>query len=320
MAALSQSSGDMIADRRFALGCEYATDGDHAAAIDLLEQAIERAPTYAPAWFELGKARLALGMASAADAFCEAVRLEPADVLGARLYLARLGRLPNDEAAMQPAYVEALFDQYAPRFESHLVETLQYDGPVLLRDMVERACATLGRATRFSLLLDLGCGTGLGGAHFVSFCGRIEGCDLSSRMVAEAARKGIYQALQATDALTFLSTRVNSADLVLAADVLPYIGTLEPLFEAAAAALLPGGLFAFSAQTSEIRPFQLGADLRFHHSPSYIEDSAGAAGLGVVCSKTKGVRRDRGVESPGVLVVLSKAGAKDAGRSPPSRG
>ncbi|MBY0611621.1 MAG: methyltransferase domain-containing protein [Beijerinckiaceae bacterium] len=306
MTAFLQSSGDLIADRRFAHARDYAGDCDLTAAIDLFEQTLERAPHYAPAWFELGKARLALGLASAADAFREAARLEPADALGARLHLARLGALSHSETAMKPAYVEALFDQYAPRFESHLVETLHYDGPVLLRDMVEQACATLGRALRFSLLLDLGCGTGLGGAHFASLCGRIEGCDLSRRMVEQAARKGVYDALEAADALTFLLSRENEADLVLAADVLPYIDALEPLFEAAAAALLPGGLFAVSAQTGKALDFELGADLRFHHSASYIEGCARAAGLGVVCSRTKGVRRDRGIEAPGVLVVLRK--------------
>ena len=306
MTAHFRSSGDLIADRRFAYGRDYAADGDHAAAANLFEQALERSPSYAPAWFELGKARLATGHANAADAFRQAIQAEPIDELGASLHLARLEEEHSRETAMHPAYVEALFDQYAARFESHLVETLHYDGPALLYECLERACNSANRAMRFATLLDIGCGTGLAGVRFAPICGRLAGCDLSSRMIEETRRKGIYRELEATDALTFLSARETSADLILAADVLPYIDALAPLFDAVAKALMPGGFFAFSAQSTQTAQFELGADLRFHHSASYIEQSAQGAGLRLASVDIKGVRRDRGVETPGFLVVAMK--------------
>ncbi len=35
---------------------------------------------------------------------------------------------------MTPAYVAALFDDYAPRFEAHLTQALAYRGPQILSE------------------------------------------------------------------------------------------------------------------------------------------------------------------------------------------
>jgi hypothetical protein len=45
---------------------------------------------------------------------------------------------------------------------------------------------------RFGAMLDLGCGTGLGGAAFRAFVDRLVGVDLSPAMVAQASAKGLY--------------------------------------------------------------------------------------------------------------------------------
>ena len=44
MPGLSQSSGDLIADRRYAIAQDFLARGDLPAAADLLAQAIEAAP------------------------------------------------------------------------------------------------------------------------------------------------------------------------------------------------------------------------------------------------------------------------------------
>ncbi len=49
------SSGNLIADRRYAFGRELAARGDLAAAADLFAQATEAAPAFAAAWFALGE-------------------------------------------------------------------------------------------------------------------------------------------------------------------------------------------------------------------------------------------------------------------------
>src|SRR5579864_8054705 len=67
-APLFQSSGDLIADRRFAIAQDLATRGDLAGAADLLAQAIEAAPRFLSAWFALGEVRASLGERDAAIA------------------------------------------------------------------------------------------------------------------------------------------------------------------------------------------------------------------------------------------------------------
>src|SRR5207237_92179 len=118
------------------------------------------------AWFGLGQARERLGDANAAiAAYQRALVYDSQDVLGASLALARL-RVAEAPAAAAPAYVARLFDQYAPRFDEHLVEGLGYRAPTLLYDAVREVCARTNRPLHFARALDLGCGTGLAGKEF----------------------------------------------------------------------------------------------------------------------------------------------------------
>src|SRR5262249_1010959 len=134
-APLSQSSGDLLADRRFAIAQELLARDDPAGAADLLVQAIEAAPRFVLAWVALGEAREKLGeRAAAIVAFQQVCALDAEDHLGAGLHLVRLGALaPGD---MPSAYVRTLFDQYAPRFETTLTEALGYRGPAILGDAI----------------------------------------------------------------------------------------------------------------------------------------------------------------------------------------
>ncbi len=125
------SSGDLMADRRFDFARDLQLKGDLAAAADLLLQAIELAPDFASAWFTLGGIREELGEhGSAIAAYQKAQASDPNDRHGAGLRLMRLGAAPV--SGMPQAYVQTLFDQYAPRFEASLVGDLGYRGPVLL--------------------------------------------------------------------------------------------------------------------------------------------------------------------------------------------
>src|ERR1700737_4824089 len=125
------SSGDLVADRRFDFARDLQLKGDLVAAADLLSQATELAPGFASAWFTLGEIREQLGERDAAiAAFRIALTADPDDRHGTSLRLLR--RRAQQFSAMPPAYVRALFDQYAPKFESALVGDLGYRGPALL--------------------------------------------------------------------------------------------------------------------------------------------------------------------------------------------
>lgn len=301
------SSGDLIADRRHAWASAAAREGDHAAAAELFEQALELAPAWAPAWFALGEAREKLGARGAAiEAFEQAAARDPSGALGADLRLAALGARAAPASA-PAAYVRALFDQYAPHFDTHLVETLSYCGPELLRAAVERACAARGRPFHFRRALDLGCGTGLMAKALDPRAGAFVGVDVSPKMAEAARATGLYSHLEVGDLGGFLATQgPASADLVVAADVFVYIGDLDAIFAQCARALERGGLLAFSAQAGE-DAWALGADLRYAHSPSYLRALAAARDFEIVCLEEASTRKDAGADVPGLVCVMARA-------------
>lgn len=297
------SSGDVIADRRYQHALDFRTRGDLAAAADLLEQALELAPGFTAAWFTLGEVREENGQAErAAAAFEQALAADPADRHGAVL---RLARLRGDRrGAMPPAYVTALFDQYAPLFDGALIDQLRYRGPDLLRDLLARLQAP--RPLHFASVADLGCGTGLVAHAFGGLYDRIAGVDLSPKMVAEARRKGLYTDLAVGDMLTFLEGAPPAAfDLVIAADAFVYVGDLGALCVAAARTLAPGGRLAFTVERHAGADFVLGEKLRYAHSRAHVEAALAAAGLAVTAVEDASTRMERGVPVPGFLVVAS---------------
>jgi predicted TPR repeat methyltransferase len=300
MDAAAFASGDLAADRRLEWALASARAGDHEGAADLARQALEIAPAFAAGWFTLAEAAEALGRTQEAGAAYErALALRPDDPFGAGARRARLAGATPD--ALAPAYVRQLFDDYAGRFDAHLVDGLGYRAPQMLREAV--AAAAPGR---FALALDLGCGTGLSGEAFRDLCARLEGCDLSPKMIAQARAKGVYDALAVADVVGFLDARpAGGCDLVLAADVFVYLGDLAPTFAAAARALAPGGVFAFTTQAIEEGDWRLLDDLRFGHSARWLADALDAAGFSarIVPAAT---RRDRGVAAPGWMAVARK--------------
>jgi predicted TPR repeat methyltransferase len=300
------TSGDLRADRRFLYAEASAADGDHAAAAELLEQCLEIVPNWAPAWFALGSARERLGDRTAAvAAYEQAVAGDRKGVLGGSLALARLGAAPTPGSAA-PAYVARLFDQYAPRFEAHLVDGLGYRAPALLRDALAEVCARTNRPMHFARALDLGCGTGLAGATFRDCADLFEGVDLSVGMIAEARAKCIYDVLDVGDVLDHLrSLPDRTFDLVLAADLLVYIGDVAPLFTEIARVLARDGLFAFSAESHGGGGYVIGSEMRYAHSQTYLHETARQVGLSPRLLNPGTTRRNKGAVVPGLIGVIS---------------
>lgn len=298
-----RTTGDAIADRRFAWaqGCREA--GDHAAAAEMAEHTLALAPRFAPAWALLGEARLALGdEAGACEALSRALALEPEDVLGVSIALARLGAVDQADA-MTPAYVRALFDGYADAFEAHLTERLGYRGPSLVAALVDR----LAPGRRFGSVLDLGCGTGLMGEAIRARADWLEGIDLAPAMVDKAREKGVYDALAVAELTERLAAcPPASLDLILAADVMVYIGDPVHVLTNAAAALAPGGLFVFTVQAHPGPGFAIGADARFAHSAAFLRERATQAGLAVAAIDEAWSRCDAGRPVAGHLVALQR--------------
>jgi predicted TPR repeat methyltransferase len=302
------AAGDLLAEGRFAYARAAAAEGDIRAAAEVLEQALERAPGWAAAWFALGEAREKLGdIDAAAEAFRAALRCDPADAQGAIARLALLGR-SDAPAALPAAYVARLFDQYAPRFEAHLTEALGYRAPALIAE----ALAAAAPERRFARALDLGCGAGLMGEALRERIDHLTGVDLSPAMIEKARERGVYDALIVGDATATLIRQPPAAfDLIVAADSLVYIGDLAPLFVAAAAALTADGLIAFSLETMEGESFALGASMRFAHSRAYVEATAGRTALRPLLIRSASTRREAGRDAPGLICALERTNQQD---------
>src|SRR6202521_2213273 len=223
------SSGDLMANRRFDFARDLQLKGDLVAAADLLLQATELAPGFASAWFTLGEIRERFGEREAAiAAFRRARDADPDDRHGASLRLMLLGA--EKLSAMPPAYVRALFDQYAPKFEAALVDDLFYRGPALLFKAVLAARHTVRKPAFFKRAIDLGCGTGLAASAFAREVDHFIGIDLSPGIIEKARSTGLYAQLELAYMVEALRGKHDAgADLVLAADAMVYLSDLAPL-------------------------------------------------------------------------------------------
>ncbi len=305
-ARLFLSSGDLIADRRYEFARDLQLKGDLVAAADLLLQATELAPNFISAWFTLGEIRERLGEREPAiAAFRRARAADPGDRHGAGLRLMRLGA--EQVAAMPSAYVQVLFDQYAPRFEAALVGDLGYRGPALLFKAVLSVRAAARKPAFFKRAIDLGCGTGLAAAAFAKNVDHFIGIDLSPRMIEKARLTSLYAELEVDDMLNGLRSKPDaSADLILAADAMVYVADIAPVLVEAQRVLVTGGLLAFTTETHDGEGVILGAGLRYAHSADHVRASVEGAGLRLSHLDDLSARNEDNVPAPGLVAVAMK--------------
>jgi predicted TPR repeat methyltransferase len=305
------SSGDLIADRRADYARMFAESGEFAEAHELMEQALEQVPAWAAGWFRLAEYAEKSGRKEAATAALEKViALDPTDIFGASLKLAVLGAAETP-AAPPSQYVERLFDDYADRFDTALVERLEYTVPRTLARLVRQHA---GADAHLGLVSDIGCGTGLFGVEFRANSGRLEGFDLSAGMLAKAAEKAVYDHLAQADLSLpaeasglFADAPEARADLVSAADVLMYLGDLAEVFPSAARLAKPGALFAFSVEDGGdgdaplLRP-----SLRYAHPEAFIRRRMTENGFDLIALEKSVIRQDAGQPVHGLLFLARR--------------
>lgn len=226
------------------------------------------------AWLLAGSLHKDLGRPGPAiDALQRAQSLGASPELAAWLLAGLRGARDAEAPGLPPpGYVEALFDSYAGEFEQHL-EALAYCAPERLLP------GLLGR--RYARALDLGCGTGLVGRVVRPLVDRLEGLDLSAAMLEAARATGAYDALHQAELLDFLARQPpRSLDLVLAADVFIYVGTLEPVFAAVRRVLAADGVFAFTVEEAPAAvDWELRATARYAHSARHLDTLAARHGF-----------------------------------------
>ena len=69
----------------------------------------------------------------------------------------------------------------------------------------------------------MGCGTGLLGTEIKNHCSKLEGIDLSNKMLALAKQKDVYDKLSQFDIVEYLSTMPLGFDHYVASDVFVYV-------------------------------------------------------------------------------------------------
>ncbi|WP_424812804.1 methyltransferase [Roseococcus sp. YIM B11640] len=287
--ALALNPADAVSLRN--LGQALTAAGQAAAALEPLRESVRHA-ALPEAWLALAHAAREAGAAEEARDAARRVTGPLSEQAG--FLLAGLGAAPLPDRA-PAAYVRELFDAFAPRFDAELEGALGYRTPALLAALLE--------GTAPGRLLDLGCGTGLSGIALRPFATRMEGLDLSPRMLEVARGRGLYDALHEADLLDFLPRRPGAFDIVAAADVLNYLGDLAPALAATRAALKPGGIAVFSLEAGEAE-VALGEGLRFRHRPDHAARLAEAAGFTVAARQEAVLRREKGADVAGVLFRL----------------
>jgi predicted TPR repeat methyltransferase len=297
------------ADTHAALGDAMYASGKSERAIACYRRAIEIKPDHVVAHRFLGNILLERGdKEGAIDCYRRVIELQP-DSPVAHLVTAMSGET-SDRAPS--GYVEQLFDEYAQTFDSHLVQTLRYDVPKKLIDLV---CEATTPATRQWSVLDLGCGTGLSGAAISAYAKDLVGVDLSGKMLAKARARDIYSRLEHMDLLAMMREEAAlSYDMVMSTDVFVYIGRLDELFGEAQRLLRAGGLFAFSVESldaitgeapdlPDARDFRLNATGRYTHSLDYVTRIASNNGLEMLSMKEMQVRVEYGRAVTGYLML-----------------
>ena len=323
-ARLNPNSADLQRDRATALSEVRAFE----AAIGAARRAVELAPEQAEAAHCLGVV-LAAAADQAGGAAGEAAAGRKAEAIGAyeRALALRpgvaewefeLAVLRGDTPPTAPdAYVKALFDEYALRFEHHLVDLLHYDVPqkllAALRETGVLPAVSDPAAPAAALdILDLGSGTGLVGSLFRPYARSLTAVDLSPNMMAaaqgrrDAGGRLVYDRLITSHILPALRVFRAAFDLILAADVFIYVGSLDEVLPAAARALRPNGTLAFSLERFDPPAAgDAGFDfrLRYRHSLAYIRGLAAAAGLTERAVVEAHLRDD---VPPGWIVVLQR--------------
>ena len=285
--------------------------GSAATACSLAETARDAGVADAQILGLLGHARTLLGHHDAAtEAYGAALTLAPNDPYVRHLACAGHSRPAEGLDRAPAAYVRAVFDGCADRFDGHITG-LGYRVPGLVR-------ATALEFHARGPVLDLGCGTGLlAVALSDTALGEWTGVDLSGGMLREAAATGLYATLHEADIETFLAE--GGADdgaggratwrTILAGDVFCYLGDLAPALSGVARRLTPDGVCVFSVERAElgVADWVLRGNGRYGHTEPGLRGAVARAGLRVRAMRPEPLRREGLADVAGLLVTVDRA-------------
>jgi len=284
-----------------ALGEALRASNHLPAAIGELQRALRLDPHLLEARIALGAAWLDAGEAEKALEFWRGIAHEERTSELAAM-MADAERVLS-AARSDARYVRQLFDQFSADYDTRMLEQLGYRAPLILREFA--SFLGFGGTSRHTIL-DLGCGTGLMGEAVKDWARRLDGIDLSPRMIEAARGSRNYDELHVADICAWLDTPGRNYELIFAADTVVYLGDLASLFISVRTRLADGGGFLFTVERKEGGGFELGSKRRWRHSENYLRAAAEHARLEMSGMMPCEPRREAGQPVEGWAVALTK--------------
>lgn len=199
-------------------------------------------------------------------------------------------------------YVSNLFDQYASHYDQHLTKMLKYQLP----EKVELMLYEYFKPRSDKTILDLGCGTGLMGSKLRPFASSLVGIDLSANMLNRAKATCQYDQLLEEDCFTYLKNK-KKFDIIIALELCPYIGDIEPLLKAIRHSLNPEGLFIFSIESTKDERFVLSEHARYEHNIDWVRTLLEEHNLKIKEEEPVILRTQNAKPVSGYLLVITPA-------------
>jgi predicted TPR repeat methyltransferase len=107
-----------------------------------------------------------------------------------------------------------IYESWAEAYETDTLESMGYVGPAISAEILAPLLP------KNAVVFDAGCGTGLAGSELARRTEAvIDGVDISREMLAKAAQKGVYRALEEADLTQPLAIDANSYDAVICVGV-----------------------------------------------------------------------------------------------------
>jgi predicted TPR repeat methyltransferase len=234
---------------------------------------------------------------------------EPENVVPRHMLAAYSGG-PAPERAPD-AFVTHMFDRFAENFDESLAR-LEYSGPRLIRHALQGVVA-LDQGDL--VVLDAGCGTGLSGLELRDSARKLVGVDLSGRMLVKARDRAIYDELHLSELVAFMRARPASFDLVTCVDTLIYFGRLDEVLGAAARALKPGGVLAFTLESEPAGAtsnYRMSGHGQYSHRADYVRACLAEAKFQVLKFEDAVARKELAKDVPGNVVVAKSGTISDS--------
>ena len=243
----------------------FFSQGNINEALETLNTLVDKDPKDALLYNMLGGCFASIGRPEMAIAnYQKALAFEPEYAIPKHMVNSLTGHTSKEPPKQ---YVKNLFDDYAHRFNDALVNNLQYSLPFIIKELTLKSNR---EGSHYKNVIDLGCGTGLAGKDLRDISTNLFGVDISENMIQEAEKLDIYDTLIVGDIVEKLNESHDKFDLLVALDVLIYIGDVKSTFQAVRKCCKLDSLFVFSVEIQDENGYSLLKSSRYAHSDEYI--------------------------------------------------